>query len=241
MILSKPEISSHTALVILGHGSSKHPGSSRACRRHAETIRNSGRYASVHCGFLKEEPSIETALEEAKQTAAEQIHIAPYFLAEGYFTRTVIPQRLELDEQPSHVHYLPPLGIHQDLPPLLLEIATAHLGDWKAEETSLVLIGHGSNKSTKSKDSLMRHIKAMQQTSPFAQLTDLWLEEPPLLSDWQACVTHQQVLFLPYLLSEGQHSDWDIPEIIAKHPTTSTPQYQITPALGLNPKLADFF
>ncbi len=238
MMPNKPQSHESTSLVLLGHGSSKHPGSSRACRQHADAIRKTNRYASVHCGFLKEEPTIEQALEEAKQSDAQQIDIAPYFLAEGYFTQTVIPARLSLAQQPAHVRYLPPLGLHPELPQLLLEIATSYLGSWKPAETSLVLIGHGTNKCAASKNSLLHHIQQMRCASRFAQITDLWLEEPPYLENWQACVSQQQVIFLPYLLAEGQHSDWDIPNIITAKNAQSHP-YKITPPLGASQKLAN--
>ena len=49
----------NTALVLLGHGSSKHASSSIPCRLHADTIRRMGVFKEVHCGFLKEDPLIE--------------------------------------------------------------------------------------------------------------------------------------------------------------------------------------
>ena len=78
-------------LILLGHGSSKHPDSSRSVREHAEILSQTDCFAEVRCAFLKEEPLIENALDGVGE---EQVIIVPDFLAEGYFTRQVVPAKL---------------------------------------------------------------------------------------------------------------------------------------------------
>ena len=85
-----------TALVILGHGSSKHANSSIPCRLHADTIRRMDIFHSIHCGFLKETPFIEECL---NYVDAEKVIIMPNFLAEGYYTKKIIPEKLGLSEK----------------------------------------------------------------------------------------------------------------------------------------------
>ena len=78
-------------LLLLGHGSSKHPDSSRSVREHAELLSQADCFTEVRCAFLKEEPFIEHALDGVDD---EQVIIVPDFLAEGYFTRQVVPAKL---------------------------------------------------------------------------------------------------------------------------------------------------
>ncbi|BDS05046.1 hypothetical protein NT6N_00860 [Oceaniferula spumae] len=233
-----------TALLILGHGSSKHPESSASVRMHTEVLRERGDFAEVHCAFLKEEPFIADALDKIE---AENICIVPDFLAEGYFTRQVIPELLKLDQQPETVRYCPPVGTNDMMQQLIEMAAMADMKDWKPEQTSLLLVGHGSTKNSKSKQTLLDHIEALKQTSPFAQITDVWLEEAPFVQDWQQFVTEKQVLVLPFLLSNGQHGGWDIPAELGigkgdvVHGVTHTLQgrnVRIAPALGTSPQFA---
>jgi sirohydrochlorin cobaltochelatase len=88
------------------------------------------------------------------------------------------------------------------------------MGYWKPEETTLMLLGHGSTKSATSKDTLLEHITALREKTEFAQITDLWLEEPPFINEWKGFTENKQVLFIPYLIADGQHGGWDMPEMI---------------------------
>lgn len=237
-----------TALVILGHGSSKHASSSIPCRLHADTIRRMDEFYSVHCGFLKETPFIEECLDHVQ---AQKVIILPNFLAEGYYTKKVIPDKLRFDQQRQSgksITYLKPLGLDPFIQNIIIDIANRALGDWKPEETTLMLLGHGSTKSTTSKDTLLEHIAALRKKTKFAQITDLWLEEPPFIKDWQDDAENKQVLFIPYLIADGQHGGWDIPELIGmqrdmyaqyKAHDVSGHSVKLTPALGKSPLMVE--
>lgn len=234
-----------TALVILGHGSSKHPSSSIPCRLHADTIRRMGVFHSVHCGFLKETPFIEECLDHVD---AEKVIILPNFLAEGYYTKKVIPEKLSVDRYDKSVQYLKPLGLDASIQDIIIELTERAMGDWKPEETTLMLLGHGSTKSATSKDTLLEHIAALREKTNFAQITDLWLEEPPFIKDWQDTIENKQVLFIPYLIADGQHGGWDIPELIGmqrdaydeyKAHEVGGNVVKLTPALGKSPLMVD--
>ncbi len=236
---------SNTALVILGHGSSKHPSSSIPCRLHADTIRRMQVFKEVHCGFLKETPLIENCLDHVD---AEKVIILPNFLAEGYYTKKVIPEKLGLESLSEAVTYLKPLGLDDDIQEMIIDLADKAMGDWKPEETSLVLLGHGSTKSARSKDTLLEHISGLKEKTNFAQITDLWLEEPPFIKDWRDEVESKQILYIPYLIADGQHGGWDIPELLGmqrdiydEYKAHSVDHYSVklTSALGKSAKMVD--
>lgn len=199
-----------TALVLLGHGSSISASSSMPVRLHADTIRRMGIFHSVHCGFLKETPLIEECLDFVE---AEKVIILPVFLAEGYYTNKVIPEKLGLDKRSGNFTYLKPLGLDSFIQKIIIDQASRAMGEWSESDTSLVLLGHGSTKSKTSKDTLLEHIEELKKQTGFAQITDLWLEEPPFIKDWREVVTQKNVLFIPYLIADGQHGGWDIPEL----------------------------
>ena len=170
------------------------------------------------------------------------------FLAEGYYTNKVIPQKLNLKEKDIEVEYLKPIGLDESIQDVIMDLAYRAMGDWKPEETTLMLLGHGSTKSKTSKDTLLEHIEALLEKTDFAQIDDLWLEEPPFIKDWRDVVKSKQVLFIPYLIADGQHGGWDIPEMIGMERDIYAPYkahevdnyaLKLTTALGKSPKIVD--
>lgn len=241
----------NTALLLLGHGSSKHPDSSRSVRLHTELLReqvnSTEAFSEVRCAFLKEPPLIDEALEELKST---HVTIVPDFLAEGYFTRQVIPAKLKkkLGDSSDGFVYCPPVGTHPLMAELLLDVAQNLLGDWCADETSLLVIGHGSGKNPCSKQTLQHHLHTIREQNTFAQVADLWLEEDPLVGDWQRETVQDQVLIIPFLLNDGQHGGWDIPSEIGLSPggrihgethEIEGKRVRIAPALGTSPRFVE--
>lgn len=234
-----------TALVILGHGSSIHASSSIPCRLHADNIRRMEIFHSVHCGFLKETPLIEECLDHVD---VNKVVILQNFLAEGYYTKKVIPEKLDLERKNFQVEYLKPIGLDRYIQDVIIDLASRAMGDWKPEETTLMLLGHGSTKSKTSKDTLLKHIEELREKTDFAQIDDLWLEEPPFIKDWRNVVGNKQVLFIPYLIADGQHGGWDIPEMIGIERDIYAPykahlvdgfMLKLTSALGKSPMMVD--
>src|ERR1700712_5654242 len=88
-----PALRPHSALVIVGHGSTVNPDSSAPTLDHAEEIVRRGVFGEVQCAFWKEEPSLRQGL---AMVEAEEVYVVPNFTSEGYFTRTIIPRELEL-------------------------------------------------------------------------------------------------------------------------------------------------
>lgn len=212
---------------------------------HAEVLRQRGCFDEVHVAFLKEEPFVQDAL---VLIDSEKITIVPDFLAEGYFTRQVIPSLLDLENLPDSVTYCDPVGTHPLMAQLIDDAASDVLGDWPAEDVSLLLVGHGSTKNSKSKESLLAHIKVLRETTDYAQVSDLWLEEEPFVSNWNEVATKKKAIVIPFLLSDGQHGGWDIPEMLGLvkglevHGTTHEidgVELRISPALGRSARFVE--
>ena len=232
-------------LLLLGHGSSKHPDSSRSVREHAEILSQTDCFAEVRCAFLKEEPLIENALDGVGE---EQVIIVPDFLAEGYFTRQVVPAKLGDKLRSANICCTPPVGTHPMMAEIINDMAREVLGDWTVEQTSLLIVGHGSGKNPCSKQSLLGHLQEVRNNTDFAQVADLWLEELPLVSSWKEVATKRHIIVIPYLLNDGQHGGWDIPaelglsldqQIHGQTHDVESHQIRLTPALGTSPRFAE--
>ena len=176
---------------------------------HAKLLVDQGGYEDVRVAFLKEDPLVDNCLDGVE---SKRVVIVPDFLAEGYFTRQIIPTKLKLAEQSGVVTYAPPVGTHPMMGDLLEEAAKSLLGDWSMKETGLLVIGHGSGKNPCSKQTLLHHLQEIRQRSEWGQVQDLWLEEAPRVTDWRDVAVLKQLIVIPYLLNDGQHGGWDIPE-----------------------------
>ena len=89
-------------VLIAAHGSHLDARSSEPVRRHADALRRSGRFDRVLTGFWKEEPALCRALDGIE---AGPVVVVPFFMADGYFTRTVIPRELADDLYDKMVEY----------------------------------------------------------------------------------------------------------------------------------------
>ena len=188
---------------------------------------------------------IENALDEVGE---EQVIIVPDFLAEGYFTRQVVPAKLGDKLRSANICCTPPVGTHPMMAEIINDMAREVLGDWTVEQTSLLVVGHGSGKNPCSKQSLLGHLQEVRNNTDFAQVADLWLEELPLVSSWKEVATKRHIIVIPYLLNDGQHGGWDIPaelglsldqQIHGQTHDVESHQIRLTPALGTSPRFAE--
>lgn len=257
MPVSKPD----SALLILGHGSTENPDSSQPCWDHAETIAASGRFASVHCAFWKEEPSFRQIWPMIEE---REVYIVPNFISEGYFTREVLPRELELTG-PTTVrhdgrvlHYCDPVGIHPSMTGLLTKRALEMLdGSVPPEEISLIIVGHGTGLNQKSAEAIKAQVDALRAGPvPFARVLDAYMEEPPFVADWRRLAETTNVVVVPFFIADGLHSYQDIPVMlgIESEPTEAASQREVfrhnphhidgrvlwySSAIGTDPSLAE--
>jgi len=210
----KPE----AALLIVGHGSTENPDSSTPYFDHAEEIRKRGIFSEVHCCFWKEEPSMREAL---YMIDAEEIYIVPDFISEGYFTRDVIPRELELTGPTTKIHgkilyYCDPVGIHPSMTSLILQRTEEVAPGVPPEESTLFIVGHGTSlnkNSTKAIRDQVELINTLPQNR-FASVRDTYMEEAPLISDWDQLAETPNVIVVPFFIADGLHSYQDIPVML---------------------------
>src|SRR3989454_10520487 len=142
---------SSSALLIVGHGSTVNPDSSAPTLAHAAEIRRRKVFVDVECAFWKEEPSLRDAIFLFEQPAIREVYVVPNFISEGYFTQTVIPRELELDERitkrPSGQiwKYCKPVGNHPMTTELLLRRAHEVAPSVDPGETTLLIVAHGTD------------------------------------------------------------------------------------------------
>jgi len=247
---------SNSALLIVGHGSTVNPDSSAPTLTHAAEIRRRGMFADVACCFWKEEPSLRDALFFFRDPAIRDVYVVPNFISEGYFTRTVIPRELELTgpttSRPTGQSwkYCKPVGNHQRMTELLLKRAHEVAPGIPEAETSLLIVGHGTGLNDNSALAAKQQVEIIRALYRFAAVLNVYMEEPPLVSDWLKLTQTRNVVVVPFFISDGLHSYEDIPAMLgipsagrngeSRNPHNINGRLLFySSAIGTDPKFAD--
>jgi len=211
---------SSSALLIVGHGSTVNPDSSAPTLAHAAEIRRRKVFADVASAFWKEEPSLRDALFLFDPKPIREVYVVPNFISEGYFTQTVVPRELELNgritKRPSGQvwKYCEPVGNHSMMTELLLKRAGEIAQDGDPAKTSLLIVAHGTDLNENSAVAAKREADRIRVLGRYADVLNVYMEEPPLVSDWRKLTTTQNVVVVPFFISDGLPSYEDIPRLL---------------------------
>jgi sirohydrochlorin cobaltochelatase len=218
--LSSMRSNNDTALLIVAHGSTVNPDSSAPTLAHAAEIRRRKIFAEVECAFWKEEPSLRDAIFLFDPEVIREVCVVPNFISEGYFTQTVIPRELELNgattKRPSGQtwKYRQPVGNHLMMTELLLKRAREVAPGVDPAETSLLIVAHGTDLNENSAVAAKREAEKIRALGKYAAVLNVYMEEPPLVSDWRKSTMTRNVVVVPFFISDGLHSYEDIPRLI---------------------------
>jgi sirohydrochlorin cobaltochelatase len=205
-----------SALVIVGHGSTVNPDSSAPTFEHAEEILRRGAFGEVHVAFWKEEPSLRQVLHMIDRS---EVYVVPNFISEGYFTRTIIPRELELsgpltERLGKTIKYCEPVGSHPRMTELLLRRAAEVAPDADPAETSLFIVGHGTDLNDNSAVAAKREVDRIRERGLYAEVLNAYMEEAPLIAEWDRLATQPNVVVVPFFIADGLHSYQDIPVLL---------------------------
>jgi sirohydrochlorin cobaltochelatase len=208
------------ALLIVAHGSTVNPDSSAPTLAHAVEIRRRKIFADVECAFWKEEPSLRDAKFLFDPESIREVYVVPNFISEGYFTQTVVPRELELNGRKTKRlsgqtwNYSEPVGNHPMMTELLLKRAREIAPDAVPAETSLLIVAHGTDLNENSAVAAKREAERIRALSKYATVLNVYMEEPPLVSDWRKLTKTENVVVVPFFISDGLHSYEDIPRLL---------------------------
>jgi sirohydrochlorin cobaltochelatase len=211
----------HSALLIVGHGSTENPDSSTPYFDHAAEIRRRNLFAEVHCCFWKEEPSMREVL---YQVDTDEVYIVPDFISEGYFTQDVIPREFQLAGPTTAVrgktlHYCLPVGIHPHMTDLILRRAREVAPGIDPAQTTLIITGHGTGLNQNSTKAIRDQVNLIVASGAgYAAVLDAYMEEQPFIAEWDKLSSTSNVIVVPFFISDGLHSYQDIPVLLGIEP-----------------------
>ena len=208
------------ALLIVGHGSTVNLDSSSPTLAHAAEIQRRNIFAHVGCAFWKEEPSLRDALFLFASEPVREVYVVPNFISEGYFTQTVIPRELELNGPITERSngqiwkYCEPVGNHPSMTELLLQRAREVAPHIDPAETSLLIVAHGTELNDNSAVAAKREAEKIRALGMYADALNVYMEERPLVAEWQEMTSTPNVVVVPFFVSDGLHSYEDIPVLL---------------------------
>lgn len=228
-----PDHFSDAALVLIGHGSSRHAESNQPVSQHAQALRERGLFAQVLEAFVKGQPGLSQALEAAK---APRVFCVPLFLAEGHFTRQVLPKRLGLNGSAEAgwvraqrrgaqtLYYCQPVGTHARMREVVVaraeEVLARHPATPPAQlwRVTLCLVGHGTSREPGSRLAVEEHVGRIAALNRFAAVQALFIEEEPCVADCYRLAATPDMVLVPFFMSEGGHAGLDIPVLLGEPP-----------------------
>ncbi len=152
--------------------------------------------------------------------AIREVYVVPNFISEGYFTQTVITRELELTGRVTERisgqvwNYCEPVGNHPGMTEMLLARAREVAPGVPEGETSLLIVGHGTQLNDNSAVAAKREVEAIRRMNKYAAVLNTYMEEPPLVSDWAKLTDTPHVVVVPFFISDGLHSYQDIPVLL---------------------------
>ncbi len=166
---------------------------------------------------------------------SDLIYIVPNFISEGYFTREVLPRELRLDGPVTQrdgktICFCDPVGIHPSMTRLLLHRAEEAAPGVPRDQTSLIIVGHGTSLNENSRKAIETQVALIRSGNHgFAEVLDAYMEEAPFIAKWDEMASAPNVVVVPFFIADGLHSYQDIPVLlgIESEPTAAASQNEV--------------
>ncbi len=81
-------------------------------------------------------------------------------------------------------------------------------------ETTLFIVGHGTDLNDNSAVAAKREVQLIRQRGIYAEVLSAYMEEAPLIADWDKLASQPNVVVVPFFISDGLHSYQDIPVLL---------------------------
>ena len=165
---------------------------------------------------------------------APRVFIVPLFVSEGYFTEEVIPRELGFCQNGQiHfqrvqrrggqlLHYCGPVGTHPSMTQVLLARARDVVERYpfptlpKPSDTALFIAGHGTGNNENSRKAIERQVELIRAQGVYAEVHPVFMEEEPRIGDCWRMAQAQNLVMVPFFISDGLHSYEDIPVMLGE-------------------------
>jgi len=170
---------------------------------------------------------------EAAVAALPDAVVFPFFMAEGWFTRSQLPKRLTAAGA-AHMQQCAAFGHAPGMLALLTKAAVegAVAAGMTPSQTTLLLAAHGSQVSRASATITESYAQALRDHAPFAAVQTGYVEEAPFLHESTHLIG--PAVCLPFFATRAGHVAEDVPAALQSAGFTGP----LLPAIGEHPDAA---
>lgn len=209
------------ALILAGHGSHISPNTAGVVWDYVDALRQRGVADEITATFWKEQPHFAEVL---RGIASDTVVIVPLFTASGYFSKEVIPSEMRLTGDVTQrdgktIHYTKTLGEHPEIPNIVQQRVNDALRQYKLakDETSVAVIGHGTKRSTTTRQTTQAQVQLLRQVQIVSDVVDAYLDDEPNIPSIYERLHTKNIIAVPFFLAEGSHTTQDVPEALGIH------------------------
>lgn len=231
-----------TAVLLVGHGSTKSPRPDQLLQGHAAALRASGRFADVRAATLADAAGLRDTLAAIR---CRDVFVVPMLMCDGLLYSEVLPDALGLgaggdpnaDAHGHRIHLCPPIGLDRRVAALVVDRVRADLRAAGMRETdaTLVLIAHGSTRNRASQRTLALQAARIGRLARFARIVPAFLAQEPSLAEALATLPRPLAGFALFT-ARGNHVTFDIETVFARH---AAPDVVYCGALGEDEAVRD--
>ena len=81
-------------------------------------------------------------------------------------------------------------------------------------ECSLIIVGHGTSLHENSAQAVKNQVERLSALGLYGEVLPAYMEEAPLIGNWDTMTTQQSVVVIPFFISDGLHSYQEIPVLL---------------------------
>lgn len=201
------------SLVLAAHGSVAAPDSNQPLFDLANRIEGDEFFSKVTPAFLHGEPNLTNVY---SQLPPGDVVMVPVMTSSGYYLNSVIPGKLAENEGVENYRTFTSgvLGMHPAIPDLILNRIDAVMSLFQMTEsdTTVVIVGHGTRRNSKSGQSTLDLVGQLRACLPNLACEVAFLDQDPEAQVVAKAVKTPHTLVVPFLISRGPHTTVDIPE-----------------------------
>lgn len=208
------------ALVLAAHGCGVGSATNRLVKACARELARRVVCDRVVAAFHRGLPRFSAVLDDLD---AHDIVVVPLMTSEGFYSRVVLPRELAKSSRLDsvRVHHTPPLGSHPEVSALVARRVQQRLAEFHLlpQETTLVVVGHGTKRHASSRNVTERLAKTLQAESLCGEVLHAFLDEQPFVESIHCRAGKSNLLVVPFLIGGGEHAVRDIPAALGLSPS----------------------
>lgn len=162
--------------------------------------------------FLQGEPQMTRVLESLPEG---DVIVIPVMTSDGYYLRK-LPEKFASNQNAGKFkfHLSSVFGMHAIIADEMKSLVAHHLTslNLKPEETTVVVIGHGTRRNKTSGESTYLLTKTLTNQFPRLNCVTGFLDQDPTATQIAAEIQTPNTIILPFLISRGPHTTEDVPQ-----------------------------